>query len=56
MLPLPRYFSRKHTIDIEVCLRMMKLILRTQSYYRGIFSGVTTFIPPPDYTSDISDN
>jgi len=50
------YFHQKHAIDIEVCLRNVKLILRTQSYYRDIFSGVTTFIPRPTYTSDISDN
>ena len=50
------YFHRKHAIDIELCMRIVKLILRTQSYYRDIFSGVTTFIPRPAYTSDISDN
>lgn len=50
------YFHRKHAIDIELCMRIVKLILRTQSYYHDIFSGVTTFIPQPAYTSDISDN
>ena len=50
------YFPGKHAIDIEGCMRNVKFILRTPSYYPDIFSGVTIFIPPVRYTSDLSAN